>query len=449
MENSPEYVAAYFGTLLAGGVAVPLDCKAPPQALARVLNDCDVYHWAISPTQARIAQKTLEHDTPVRWALLSDECLTSNKARLLNVRQLKPRDINVRSDPASPAVINYTSGSSGQPKGVTVSHKALVANTRSIVASLGLTCDDRVMQILPFSYCYGASLLHTHFMVGGSVVIDNRFLYPSAVMANLAKSCCTGFAGVPSTFHTLVSKCDLRASNFPNLRYMTQAGGRMAPELVDKVRSLIAPALLYVMYGQTEASSRLTCLHPAQWNNKRGSVGRPIPGVKLKILSETGTEMPIGESGEICVHGENLMMGYWNQPDETANVLKNGWLRTGDIGRIDKDGFLFIEGRLKAIIKSNGYRISPCEIEEVFSKHPAVHEALVLGLPNSGTGETISAAVSLETGFHVTETELARHCMQNLPPHKVPRRIVLVKELPKSAAGKIVREEVLKLFEGP
>ena len=300
------------------------------------------------------------------------------------------------------------------------------------------------MQILPFSYCYGASLLHTHFLAGGSVVIDNRFLYPSAVIENMKQTRCTGFAGVPSTFHTLATKCNLKKNVYPGLRYMTQAGGPMKPELVDTIREAIDPAQLFIMYGQTEATARLTFLDPSRWGDKRGSVGKPIPGVLLRIVSEEGEILPAGSVGEIWVSGENLMTGYWQKPEETQQVLKDGWLRTGDLGVQDQEGFLYIKGRLRDFIKSSGYRVSPQEIEEVLSRHPAVSECFVVGVPDEQLGERIAAVVSLKHGMELGQGELLHHCKTSLAPHKIPRQVTFLPEIPKSSSGKVQRESLLR-----
>jgi len=448
MENGPQYVSAYFGTFLAGGVAVPLDYKSQSEKLAAILRDCHVRRLVIAPLQVPNVVGILEHKQHLTWIISPSELgVRSDGIKCLSVDAIEGMPINIRQDHSSPAVINYTSGSSGLPKGVTMSHRAILANTRSIVSYLELNADDRVMQILPFFYCYGASLLHTHFMVGGSVAIDNRFIYPSSVLSNMEKSGCTGFAGVPSTFHTLSTKCDLSKLRNSKLRYMTQAGGRMDPQLVDVIRSAIAPSRFFVMYGQTEASSRLTFLQPERWIDKRGSVGKPIPGVSIKIGTESGRELPCGSVGEIWAQGENLMTEYWGNADETARVLVDGWLRTGDLGRIDEEGFLFIEGRVKGIIKSRGYRISPSEVEDVLGRHPAVYEAAVMGIPDSQDGEQVSAVLSLKQGASASETELAKHCRMFLPAYKIPRRFVLVPELPKSASGKLQRESLLTLFQ--
>ncbi|MCI0621733.1 MAG: acyl--CoA ligase [Acidobacteria bacterium] len=443
MENGPEYVAAYFGVFLAGAVAVPLDVKAQPAWLSMVLTDSEVAVLVTFPQQVRKMMTG-----PLRCVVTPSATLgpVPPQIKLMDADSQPCSEIDFRPDPSSPAVINYTSGSSGQPKGVVMSHRAILANTRSIATYLGLHREDRVMQILPFSYCYGASLLHTHFMVGGTVVIDNRFQYPSAVLGQLKRSRCTGFAGVPSTFHTLAARCVLRGSDYPHLRYVTQAGGRMEPDLVDAVREAIAPARLFVMYGQTEASARLTYLDPDRWLEKRGSVGRPIPGVALKVVQEDGAKASAGVTGEIWASGENLMNGYWRQPDETARVLVDGWLRTGDLGHVDADGFLYIKGRVRDLIKCHGYRISPAEIEVVVKQHPAIYDAVILGLPDPQCGEVVCVVLALKQGTVLSDEELKRHCRQHLPPIKVPRRILKVEQLPRSWSGKLQKEALLKLF---
>lgn len=446
MENGPEYIAAYFGVFLAGGVAVPLDVKTQPSWCQSILEDCDVELLITSPKHFPHLQKMKTPGVTCVVTPTATKTKVQAEAKNIDADSQSCTEIDRRVDPALPAVINYTSGSSGCPKGVVVSHRAILANTRGIAASLDLREHDRVMQILPFSYCYGASLLHTHFMVGGTVTVDNRFQYPSAVLEHLKSARCTGFAGVPSTFHTLITRCRLRGSDYPDLRYMTQAGGRMHPDLVDAVRSAIAPARLHVMYGQTEASSRLTCLDPERWQDKRGSAGRPIPGVELRIAREDGSEAPAGESGEIWASGENLMSGYWHQPDETDRTLAGRWLRTGDLGRIDDEGFLFIEGRLSDLIKCHGYRISPAEVEDAVSRHPAIQEVAILGLPDSQCGEMVSAVLALKQGASLSVEDLQRHCRQLLPAVKVPKRVITVDRLPRSSSGKLQREALVKLF---
>lgn len=448
IENCPDYIAAYFGIFLCGGVAVPCDIKSQADTLAGILDECEARILVVSMPQGRLALKVIsERSLPARVVGPGlPDALVAQVAGI-RVEDFSPQAIDVAVDPGSAAVINYTSGSSGKPKGVVMSHRAILGNTRSIVATLGLTRADRMMQILPFFYCYGASLLHTHFMVGGSLVLDNRFMYPAAVLNNLRDSECTGFAGVPSTFHTLAKVCPLKKSEQRSLRVVTQAGGRLEPALVDTLRGAVSPALFFVMYGQTEASARLTCLHPDDWPERRGSVGRPIPGVELRVVDETGADLPAECSGEIWARGPNLMSGYWRQPEESAAVLRDGWLRTGDIGRLDSDGFLYIEGRKKDIIKTSGYRVSPAEVEAVLNRHEAVEQSVVLGLPDAAAGEKIAAVVTAGNPGLVTERELINHCGRWLPPHKVPRRIVVVAELPKSASGKVQRESLLKLFE--
>jgi acyl-CoA synthetase (AMP-forming)/AMP-acid ligase II len=447
MENGPEYVSAYFGVFLAGCVAVPLDFKSQAVVLAGILQDCKVECLTVTSAQVSRLKSILEFAQPLRWLICSSQLpLGSYHLNCISANTQEAVTRDVRNGPSSPAVINYTAGSSSRPKGVVMSHRAILANTRSIIAYLELTHQDRIMQVLPFFYCYGASLLHTHLMVGGSVVIDNRFLYPSAVLSNMAQARCTGFAGVPSTFHTLVTKCNLRDSFSPALRYVTQAGGRMHPQLVDAIRAAIAPARLFIMYGQTEASARLTYLEPERWTDKRGSVGQPIPGVSLKVATETGVEAPPGTVAEIWVRGENLMSGYWGEPGETSRVLVDGWLRTGDLGYLDEDGFLFIKGRVTEIIKSGGFRISPGEVEDVLIRHPAVSEVAVLGFADSQSGEMVSAVLALKEGQAVSEVELIRHCKSILPAYKIPQRIVLLPELPKSASGKLQKELLAKLF---
>jgi acyl-CoA synthetase (AMP-forming)/AMP-acid ligase II len=263
-------------------------------------------------------------------------------------RGLEPRRRGAMPEDA-PALVLFTSGSTGTPRGVIQTFRNLSANTRSIVHYLGLTPSDRAMLVLPFHYCYGRSVLQTHLYAGASCFIDPRFMYPRVVMQAMAEEACTGFAGVPSTFEILRGEVDLSTMAFPRLRYLTQAGGPMRPETIRWAREAFAPARLFVMYGQTEATARLAYLPPERGDDKMGSVGVPVPGVELRIVDEGGRELPAGEVGHLVARGDNVTPGYLEAPEDTAAILRGGWLWTGDMARRDEEGFFFIVGRTKEI----------------------------------------------------------------------------------------------------
>lgn len=346
------------------------------------------------------------------------------------------------------AVILYTSGSTGQPRGVVQTHGNLNANSRSIVEYLGLTADDRALLILPLYYCYGRSVLQTHLLAGASVFLEGRFAFPRVALEALASEGVTGFAGVPLTFEIIRRQVDLSTLSFPRLRYLTQAGGAMAPETIDWVRSAFAPARLFVMYGQTEATSRLAYLPPERAHEKRGSIGIAIPRVELRVVDENGLELPRGEVGHLVARGGNVTAGYLGAPEETAAILRGGWLWTGDLAVRDADGFFFIKGRSKEILKIGGHRVSPTEIEHAIAAHPEVAEAAVVGRADALMGEVPVAFVVPRPDRTPAEDALKAFCRSRLPPYQVPVRFTLVPALPRNGAGKLLRAELAKREAG-
>jgi long-chain acyl-CoA synthetase len=255
----------------------------------------------------------------------------------------------------------------------------------------------------------------------------------------------TGLSGVASTYALLLNQSNLKSYSFPMLRYVTHAGGPMPAELLSRLRPAFSDKRIYVMYGQTEAAARLTYLPPELLDVKNGSVGRAIPGVSLKIVKEGGEIARPGEAGEVYATGENIMQGYWDDPQNTAKFLEGGWLRTGDMGRLDEEGYLTLIGRNSEMIKSGAYRISPTEIEEVLLQHPGVREAGVVGLENPILGEVICAVVTPNREQLPTDQELLAHCAQRLAPYKRPKSICLVAALPKSPSGKVLRQELREI----
>ncbi len=450
-ENAFDYVIAYYGVLKAGGVTVEINTEIVAEDLIYLLND--------SGAKALIVQKrflpllkgnlkqagqlqavitdgaaeevsALSSDTPA-YAL--EEVYASASASPPNVRII---DIDLAS-------IVYTSGSTGKPKGVMLTHLNIVTNTRSIVQYLDLTEADRIMVVLPFFYVYGKTLLNTHFAVGGSVVIDNRFVFPNAVLETMQKTECTGFAGVPSTFSILLSKSAVRKYSFPKLRYLTQAGGAMAPAVQKEVVQVFYPAKLFIMYGATEASARLSYLDPEELPRHWGSIGKAIPNVDLYVADEQGNPLPPGEVGEIVARGANIMQGYWNDPEETARALRNGLYFTGDLGKVDEDGYIYVVGRSKDMIKAGANRVSAKEIEEKLLEHEGVFEVAVVGVPDEILGEAIKAfVVPQPNGRPLTPDELLSFCKRKLPSFKVPKYIEFLDALPKNASGKILKHKL-------
>ena len=326
-------------------------------------------------------------------------------------------------------------------------YRNIDANTRSIVDYLALSADDRALLALPLSYCYGRSVLQTHLFVGGSVFLDDRFAFPRVVMEALATEGCTGFAGVPLTYEIIRRSVDVSSISFPRLRYVTQAGGAMAAETIAWARRAFAPARLFVMYGQTEATARLTYLPPERALDKEGSIGIPIPGVELRVMGSNGDEVPDGEVGELVASGENVTPGYLGEPDETAAILHDGWLWTGDLAYRDADGYFFHRGRTKEILKIGGRRISPIEIEEVVARHPDVDEAAVIGVPHDLLAEVPVAFVVIRPGATPSEAELRRFCQERLPAFAIPVEFDVVRALPRNEAGKLMRSELRVRFE--
>ncbi|RJQ84707.1 MAG: AMP-dependent synthetase [Desulfobacteraceae bacterium] len=451
-ENSIDYIVAYYAVLKAGAAASPLNPGLKPDGLRHLLNDLEPAAVIAGLKAERLLKaadlntlgiKSLIIKSPKqKWSgfpspvLTFEECIAA------------PCDGNLKTGigPSDLASIIYTSGSTGKPKGVMLSHRNIVSNTQAICRYLSITPDDIQMVVLPFFYVMGKSLLNTHFAAGGTVVINNRFIYPADVVHQMIEEQVTAFSGVPSTYAYLLNRSPLanRKEKLRALRYCSQAGGHMAASIKRiLVKALPPHTQVVVMYGATEASARLAYLDPAFLETKIESIGKPIPEVSIRVLDDMGREVPDGSEGELVARGPNIMLGYWKDPQETARVLDQHGYHTGDIGFRDADGFLYVRRRKDGLLKVGGHRINPIEIEDFLMATELVIECAVVGLPDKLSGRKLSALVVPRDEAVDSET-LNRLCAGGLPNHKRPADIIMIRSLPKNASGKIDLEKCIE-----
>jgi acyl-CoA synthetase (AMP-forming)/AMP-acid ligase II len=419
---SPASAIAYWGAMYAGLVPVPVEESALKASGPALLNG----------TGAK--------------AVWSGQAEGLDGLGGSGVLTLSGPPASIAADPIPPAVCHEddlaalvaTSGSTGAPRFVMVSHANLRANTEAIVRSQNLTADDKAMLVLPLSYCFGASVFHSHLYQGGSVIFDRRFMFADKVLAAVTQYECTSFAGVPTVYNILLRRSNIRRIALPSLKRFLQAGGPLAPPKILEMREAVPHARFYVMYGQTEATARISVLEPDRLHEKLGSVGRPLDNVTVDIEDEEGRKLPAGETGQIVVKGPSIARGYFNDPEETRRVFKDGSLHTGDVGCLDGDGYLWLSGRRNSFLKMRGVRVSFAEVEARVGAVPGVYECAASAAEHAEAGEALALLI-------VPEEEaggVAERVRRSLPAGWTCASIKIVPELPKTANGKTRREKL-------
>lgn len=442
-ENSLFFINNYFGIIKSGAICVPINPSLSDNQIQYILQALNIKvvfcEKKFTKRISNLVTESVEIYTEENEEYKNQGCenfYSRNTSNLINIRE----DV---------AVILFTSGSTATPKGVMLTHYNLMYNTNSIIEYLKLTKEDRVEVVLPFYYCYGTSLLQTHFRVGGSLVINNRFMFPQTVIDDINKYNCTGFAGVPSTYQILLRMTDIKNSKLPSLRYITQAGGKLAEVFIKELVYILEGVDIFIMYGQTEATARLSYLPPNLINIKANSIGKGIPGTELKVVNKEGEDVKKDEIGEVVAKGGNIMKGYFKDEEETRKVIKNGYLYTGDLAKVDEEGYIYIVSREKNIIKSGGNRVSPKEIEDIIVRIPQVVECAVIGVEDDILGEAIKAFVVLTEDNSLIDCKyIIDFASKQLPSYKTPKYVEFVRELPKNSSGKILLKKLKELEEG-
>lgn len=436
LDNSVEYIAAFFSVLLVNGVVVPINKNTTVDNIQYIVNDTSTRMIISNDAFLRRIHDKVDFNV---CKAINIDLIFSDTPCNSNVDFLD----KLSTDSNLPAMILYTSGTTRIPKGVTLTHKNLLANTNSILEYLQLTPDDSILATINFSYSYGNSLLLTHTKIGGKIIIENRIAYPIKVIEQLYSSKATGFSTVGSYLNILLKQDSLRDFYLKHLRYMTFAGESTNFDDLMKLDNLAPCMEKYVMYGQTEASARLSYLKPSMLFKKPGSIGKGIPGVTLRVVTDDGKNVEPGEIGEIIAYGDNIMKGYWNNEVETKSVIKDGWLYTGDLATVDEDGYIYVKGRKDDIIKYLGHRISPVEVESAINSCEHVLESAVIQIENNN-GKQIKACI-VPKNDTLEMDEINAHIKKHLPPFKRPHIIEFIHELPRTTNGKIKRSELRKL----
>jgi long-chain acyl-CoA synthetase len=434
LHNSPETVIAVFGTLMAGAVFSVVNPGTKADKLAYILNNCTAKLLVTEPRLSAIASEARSQAPAVVATLLTPFAFQD---------AAPPRHPGIDRDIA---MIVYTSGSTGFPKGVTMTHANIVAAATSITTYLESTADDVVLSVLPLAFDYGLYQALMCAKVGATLILEKSFTYPAVVLEKLRAERVTGFPLVPTLAAMLLQMKQIEPGMFPQLRYLTNTAAALPKAHILRLRQLFPGARLYSMYGVTECK-RCTYLPPEQLDVRADSVGIPIPGTEAYVVREDGERAAPGEVGELVIRGAHVMQGYWGDEAATARALRAGpypWekvLHTGDLFRMDEEGYLYFVSRKDDIIKTRGEKVSPKEVENVLYELPGIREAAVIGVPDPVLGQAIKAIVAADDGL--TERDVIRHCAARLEDFMVPASVEFRGQLPKSENGKIARRELV------
>jgi long-chain acyl-CoA synthetase len=433
LPNVPYFPLCYFGALRAGGVVVPMNVLLKRREVAFYLRDSGarlLFAWH------GFAQDAVggAEDAGAECVLVEPESFE----RL--VGEAAPRVEVVDRAESDTAVILYTSGTTGTPKGAELTHANLLGNCETSRSLFDLASEGVVLGALPLFHSFGQTCaMNATIRAGGTLTLIPRF-DPVKALEIIQRDSVNVFEGVPTMYSAILHVPERERYDTSTLRMCASGGSAMPVELLRGFEDAFGCKVLEG-YGLSETSPVASFNHPDR-ERKAGSIGTPIRDVEMKVVDEHDNEVAVGEVGEIVIRGPNVMKGYWNRPDATDEVMRGGWFHTGDMGKVDEDGYFFIVDRKKDMIIRGGYNVYPREIEEILYEHPAVREAAVICLPHDELGEEVGAAVTLKEGADASADELREFVKQQVAAYKYPRRVWFVDELPKGPTGKILKREI-------
>jgi long-chain acyl-CoA synthetase len=433
LPNVPYFPVCYYGVLRAGATVVPMNVLLKRREVEFYLSD--------PGAKVLFAWDDFREDAEGGADAAGAECVVVVPGEFEQiVGKAEPDTDVVDTADDDTAVILYTSGTTGTPKGAELTHANLKRNCEVAGDLFDLGADAVVLGALPLFHSFGQTCsMNATVSAGGTLTLIPRFDAAKALEI-IQRDHVNVFQGVPTMYGAMLH-CDKREDyDTSTLKFCASGGSAMPVELLRGFEEAFKCKVLEG-YGLSESSPVASFNHPDR-EQKPGSIGTPVEGVEMKVVDEDGGEVPQGEVGEVLIKGHNVMKGYWNKPDATADTIRDGWLHTGDMATVDEDGYFFIVDRKKDMIIRGGYNVYPREIEEVLYEHPAVREAAVLGIPHDELGEEIGAAVALKDGEDVSAEELRDYVKEQVAAYKYPRKVWFVDDLPKGPTGKILKREI-------
>lgn len=443
LPNLPEFVASYFGALMAGTIVVPMNVLLRAPEIEYLINDSNIrliITFEMFADQVVEAVRRVRKPPKVFVVYNSKGGFPSYADLPVAVDAFRP----VERDPHLPIMTIYTSGTTGKPKGAQITNLNVAANLDMIEGVVPTEPDDKQLCVLPLFHVFAlVGVLNSTIRAATTVVLHPKF-EPDQAVQSILQDGITTFAGVPTMYFYMLKHPNIGALRGSRLRTCFTGGAAMPVEVLHQFEQ-VTGATVYEGFGLTETTVSV-CLNRRD-RRKIGSIGIPFDGVEMKIVDDDGNELPDGEIGEVVIRSPNVMIGYLNKPEETAEAMKGGWFHSGDLGKRDEDGFFYILDRKKDMIIKGGFNIYPREIEEVIYQLPEVAEAAVIGVFDEAKGEAVRACIACKPGKSLTEEEVHAYLVENLAKYKLPQQYVFLPELPKGPTGKILKRELRQTTE--
>lgn len=449
--NTPHYLIALYATMRLGATAIPVNPIYTPDEISYILRNGDVkavialdallplvevgvqafpevVTFVVCETTADVAEKieALSEEAKAKTHLFSHIVASATGS-------LEPVDI-AQDDTA---IILYTSGTTGNPKGAMLTHGNVYSNARDVSTYLGYRANDRIIATLPVFHVFALTVVVNAPLISGATVLLTPRFSPSEIFTLAREQQATVFAGVPTMYNFLYLLPEGKPEDFSTIRLAISGGASLPVALLHNFEKKFN-VRVSEGYGLSEASP-VTCFNPLDRERKAGSIGTSINNVENRVVDVNGIDVPVGEVGELVVRGPNVMKGYYKMPEETAMAIRDGWLYTGDLAKVDDEGYFYIVDRKKDMIIVGGYNVYPREVEEVLFAHDNIVEAAVVGYPDPNFGEAVHAYIVLKEVAATTTDDILAYCAKHMVKYKVPKVVEILDELPKNTTGKILR----------